>query len=237
MKLFASAVLLSLGQVSLAGDLDGTYAMENVLVSASTAAIVGKIKSHSYTWIRLKLDHDGQSASVAHEVCGSEIKGALFKSRIPPAYVAAVPAKTYTAAVTEAGSHYVSDIGVFNMGVDPACPALPTTADDSCARDIDRDGNPGATIQVKFAMFAWVDVYVAQRNHLTLDGRLADDGWFRGGLTTKQVGVQVLGASNRMFSRSPAPPEVLLDESSFRMRRIADDASCDDVINLLRDAR
>jgi hypothetical protein len=229
--------LLWLSPTSLAGDLDGTYAMENVLVSASRAAIIGKLKSHSTTWVKLTLDHEGESAEVAHEVCGSEVRGTLFKSRIPPAYIAAVPSKTYTAAVTEHGTHYTSDIGVFHMGIDPACPALPTTPDHPCVRDVDGDGHPGATIQVKFAMFSWVDVYVAQRNHLTLDGRLAEDGWIRGGLTTKQVAVAVLGAKNSLFNRSPDPPEVLHDESTFRMRRIDDGASCSDVITLLKDTR
>jgi hypothetical protein len=231
------ALVLALSMPSMAGDLDGTWAMENLLVSASHVDIIGKVKSRSYTWIKLKMEHDGETATVTHSVCGSRVRGSLFKSRIPPAYVGAVPTRTYTAMISEDGTHYTSDLGVFNMGVDPACAVLPTEAGHPCLRDVDHDGNPGATIQVKLAFFQWVDVYVAQRNHLVLDGALAEDGWFRGGIIPKMTAVQVVGASKRMFARSPAPPETLVDESSFRMVRVDADASCADVIARLMESK
>jgi hypothetical protein len=214
-----------------APDLEGTWALHMVVTTANDLPIVGALKSHSNTYVRTRLHRSADGWVQDHTVCGANVGGGLVRTRIPPSYTARVPTKTYPVQLLsrEETFAYRADIGVFGVGWDPRCTYVPTEAGDPCEVDFESDGNPGATIEVKVPMFEWAEVYVAQRNHLKLDGNVVSNERIEGDIEILEIVNHVLGASKSMFARSPKSAPVA-GESHFVMTRLAEDADCEAVL-------
>lgn len=167
----------------------------------------------------------------SHVVCGGVVGGGLVKTKLPPAYLSSVPAKSYavTTHATGAELRFQADLGTYRAGFDPTCATVPTEATDPCVTDWDGDGAPGATIQVKIPMYAWTDVYVCQQNHILLDGVATSADRVEGGLEILDLQNSVIGATRSLFARSPSST-VVQSASTFTMARLATDAGCEQVL-------
>lgn len=210
-----------------AEDPTGTWALQLRLVTANRVPIFGKLESTGQTFIRARIQADGDTWQQEHTVCGAQVRGGVVRTRIPSTYTRSVPVKTYPAVI--AGGRYHADLGVFRTGHYPRCKDVPLTAEDPCVYDWDSDGHPGATIEVKAPMFSWVEVYVAQRNHIVLDGSFVGPERIEGTLQVLDLKNHVLGASRSLFDRNPVS-ELVPESSGFTMTRLPDDATCVEVL-------
>ncbi len=185
------------------------------------------------TGVLVHLEPDGEGWVQHHRPCGSSIDGGAFvKTRIPDAYFERVQSKVLAPEVHDDG-RFVVDVERFTGGWDPsACSDVPTAAEDACVRDWDGDGKPGITIEVKAPLIPWAEVYVAQKTHPHLDCHIVHEDLVEGRMAMLELDNRVLGASNRLFHGQPRTRSVN-EASTFRMERLADDASCSDVLEHL----
>lgn len=228
--------LPALASEATAPALSGAWGLEIAAVSAARVPVLGDLKSTSRTWILLELRDAGGPAAGStldqrHRVCAAEVRGGLVRTRIPRAYVDAIVPKHYPAIVQQDGQGwlYDADTRPYQVGVRADCAAVPTQADDPCVEDTDSDGKPGATVHAKAPAFPWVEVYVAQRAHPVLSGRVVDVDHVEGAVAFRALQTEVLGASNRLFASSPTV-RPLDQESRFRMERLSGSGDCQEVL-------
>lgn len=210
----------------------GAWALEMSVVSAARVPVVGDVKSTSRTWILIDARPQGEGVQLDHKVCAAEVRGGLVHTRVPARFVSAVATKHYPVTLRAEGEgwRFDADTGPYTMGFDAACGAgVPTEAGDPCVRDADGDGNAGATIQAKAPAFPWVEVYIAQRMHPVLAGRMVGADRVEGGIELRAMETRVLGASNRLFASSPQVTP-LPAESRFQMTRLGETADCGAVL-------
>ncbi|MEC8422575.1 MAG: hypothetical protein VX000_02295, partial [Myxococcota bacterium] len=92
--------------------------------------------------------------------------------------------------------------------------------------DWDGDGRPAATVAIRVPVLGSIELYVAQRAHVRLEGQTdAGTGVTRGAVDFEHFEQRTLGASHRMFE---ANPDMWPDpaRSGFELRRIAPGAGC-----------
>lgn len=225
--LFLSIPLAAAGPGTPA--LDGVWALEMRAVTASSVPVIGDVRSVTRTGVLVRLESTEEGWLQHHHPCGSSISGGgLVKTRIPDAYFDRVEPKVLVPTV-DADQGFRVDLGRFTGGWDPTvCDVVPDQIDAPCVEDWDGDGRPGVTIEVKAPFFAWVEVYVAQQTHPVLDGRVVQEDLVEGRLYVTELDNRVLGASNRLFHGQPRT-RPLDAESTFRMERIGEGATCADV--------
>lgn len=221
---------LALAKPPEADVLQGTWALHMEVVTSNDVPLVGSMTSRALTIVRARLKREGQSWTLKHTVCGSNIRGPLMKARVPPSYTRAAGAKSYPVSLVPRDGELLleADTGRFSAGFRSEC-ELPRSADDPCVTDWDADGNPGATVQVKIPILPWSEVYLVQRNHVKLRGAVRSESRIEGALDVSDLGTTVIGASRRMLERSPSA-RIVPGASRFVMTRLADDAGCAEVL-------
>lgn len=221
-----AAMMLTCAHADEPPDVSGTWRLDYWVVTRNKVPVIGKIKSSSAGWALARIVREEEGWIQQHQVCGGAVHAGLVKSELPLAYLAHVPSKTYTIDLNTDSDHvaFHADTGSFQSGHDPAC-KLPETADDPCVRDWDEDGQPGATILIKPPLFPWTEVYIAQKTHLVLSGRVRSPDLIEGRVQMRVMHTSVLGASNPMFAQSPEA-SIVAEESRFTMLRVADTATC-----------
>ena len=199
------------------------------MVSRNRVPVIGRITTSSEAWALARVEDNGDGLSQEQRLCGGLVRAGAVKSQLPPEYIASVPSKSYDVRLLEDGDQlmFEADTGKFWSGHDPSCAHLPVDPDDPCVLDSDKDGRPGATVKVKAPLFKWVDVYVAQRTHLVLSGRVTSADRVEGLAEMWQMDTHVLAATNRLFARNPKV-WIVPEESRFTMVRVADGATCAD---------
>ena len=213
-------------------DIEGTWALRYQVVTQNQVPVVGSLQSTSETLVLARIQSTDHGWFQSHQVCGAGVQGGLVRSRVPESYIRSVPEKRYgvTLQQTESGPLYFADTGVFVSGYDTRCgDVVPRDASDPCVIDWDSDGKPGATILAKAPLFPWVEVYVSQRNHVTLEGQVLDGRSIRGRVRMAHMETHVIGASNRLFHKSPTAT-LVAEQSFFTMQRLDDSATCDQVL-------
>lgn len=211
-------------------DLEGTWALEIVVVTASRVPVLGEVRSRSHSWIRLDLRPDGDGWVQDHRFCGGEVRAPVGRVEIPDPYVQAAAPKRYPVElrVGDGGWHYVADTRPFEIGFDPACEQVPTGPEDPCVRDADGDGHPGVTLYARAPIFRAVEIYVAQRTHPVLEGTWDTPDHVGGRARMEELSSRVLGASSPRFA-SPPEHRLLAEETVFSMWRLPDGADCAEV--------
>ncbi len=223
-----TTMLMALAGAQELPDMSGSWLLEYRVVTKNRIAIVGDIRSRSSNYVLVELERTDKGWTQGHRVCGAEVNGAVVRSELPAAYLEHVPVKRYPVDLrADAGKvRLTADFGPFVTGYDPErCSAPPEVPDSPCVIDWDEDGNPGATVKVKVPLFRWTDVYLAQRNHLGLDGTVSSRDRVDGRVVVHSMATKVLGAANKLFARSPTAA-LVPDESHFAMKRLAADATC-----------
>jgi hypothetical protein len=234
------ALLTALTGAALAAppSTGGTWALELTLVSAARIPVLGEVNSSTVSHGLLSPVGSGDDAALSYEVCDVSVvdRGSVVTSSIPEAFVRALPVRSLhpTTVQDDEGWRYRVDLGSTHVGYDPALSGgvPPSSADHPATRDSDGDGAPGATVVVSIPLFSDVDIHITQGTALVLDGRWIGDDLVRGSALVSYLEQHVLGASNRLFARSPSIRPVH-ELSTFTLSRVPDSASCDELVATL----
>jgi hypothetical protein len=219
--------------LDLPPDLTGTWALEVVIGTVSKAPIIGETHSTSKTRMLVTVTADAAAALPAwtqsQTVCRTWMEGGskLAKAVLPPAWVDVMQPRSYPLTLTAEGDGwaYAADTGLQTIGYDEARGALPTRGTDANVLDADKDGRPGATVIIEVPGFGKGEVYIAQRGHSRLAGRVVGPDRVEGSVVIVEMAQATLGASHRVFDFTPdTRPD--MKRSTFAMWRVDGASGC-----------
>ena len=98
--------------------------------------------------------------------------------------------------------------------------------DDPSVYDWDGDGHPGPTLKPSVPLLPDGELYVVQRGHSILSGRIVRPGKIEGGIEVRSFDHRVLGASPSFLNRSP-DIEPNSKDSRFTLSSIPAGSSCE----------
>ncbi len=205
-------------------DLSGAWAMEVIVASTTKAPIFGEVASTSRSRLFVQVSRDGEGWVQRQKLCTTTVEGGSKFARtvIPDAWTNALPDRSYPVALAlEDGAWaWRADTGVQIVGYDAQRGAFPTRAAEPQVVDSDRDGKPGATVQVIVPGFGAAEVFVAHRGHSRLEGVVVAPDRVEGRVLLVAQQQATLGASHPVFDFSP---NILPDEenSRFSMWRVS----------------
>ncbi len=205
--------------LAAATDLSGTWRVDLHLVHEVSVPVLGTSRSDSHTVQLWRVDGD----QMRNEHCSitAITRRRIGRPTIPTAFARAIEPAQARMEVT--GDTLRVDMGLSRIG--HTGPTVPEAADDPAVVDHEGDGLPGATMSVWAPLFGDVELYVAQRTHLVLDG-VIDGERVTGTARQAELVQRTLGAANRLFVRNPVIVPVP-DDSSFTMVRVPEGTTCD----------
>lgn len=184
-----------------------------LFIHAATHArlpVLGDRPGASDAWVLVELAApDPGGAEAIQTPCAVEMLGAGEKAsvRLGPGFLEAMGSKqTRFALTSDAGGWAVDvDLGIDHVGYDPAATGdeLPRRAGDAGVVDHEGDGEPGGTVIVDVPFFGEMSIYIVQRAHTSLQGRIGVDGSIGGGVTGHALEQRTLGATNPLMRVSP----------------------------------
>jgi len=187
----------------------GTYRLEMIMATVSHLPFLGSSKSASKSVSVVEIQREGTVITQSHKVCDFRVleDSALIKMVFPDKFVAALAAHTYSIQLERdaQGWFYRADLGLERIGyrADSANGELPTQMDDPGVYDWDGDGHPGATLRLTVPLLPDGELYVVQRGHSVLSGRVTGPGRIEGGIDVLSFEHRVLGAKPSFLNRSP----------------------------------
>jgi hypothetical protein len=204
-----------------------------IMASVSRLPFFGTSKSASRSISLVEIRHGGGGELIqSHSVCDFRVvdDSAMIKMIFPDKFVAALAKHTYSIQVEKdaQGWRYRADLGIERIGyrLGPGDSSLPTSADDPSVYDWDGDGKPGATLKLSVPLLPDGELYVVQRGHSVLDGRIIQPGRIEGAIDVRSFEHRVLGARPGFLNKSPEiQPD--LKESRFTMTQVAAGSTCD----------
>jgi hypothetical protein len=221
-------------RVDAAPLVPGAYRLELRYVSHAALPLIGAVRSATVSTSLVHVaGHDGSLAQT-HRVCDARFEGAVPGVRIemPPAFVTALGAHTYPITLTadDAGWRYHADLGVEYVGWhrDDSAP-LPERPDGPGVYDWDGDGRPAATLRIRLPIAPAGELYVVQRAHSVLDGRLVAPDRVEGRIHVLQFEQAVIGARPGFLRRAPNATQDA-ERSRFALWRVEDAVACDDLV-------
>ena len=210
----------------------GMYRLEMILASVARLPFFGMSRSasRSVSLIEVRSDHTGLLQH--HEVCDFQVleDSAMIKMVFPDKFVAALAKHSYSIQVEkdDQGWRYRADLGIERIGYKPTSSDsnLPTRLDDPSVYDWDGDGHPGATLKLSVPLLPDGELYVVQRGHSILNGRITGRGRVEGSVEVRSFDHRVLGAWPGFLNRSP---EIVPDPagSRFTIIPIPQDSVCE----------
>jgi hypothetical protein len=210
----------------------GMYRLEMILASVARLPFFGMSRSasRSVSLIEVRSDHTGLLQR--HEVCDFQVleDSAMIKMVFPDKFVAALAKHSYSIQVEkdDQGWRYRADLGIERIGYKPTSSDsnLPTRLDDPSVYDWDGDGHPGATLKLSVPLLPDGELYVVQRGHSILNGRITGRGRVEGSVEVRSFDHRVLGAWPGFLNRSP---EIVPDPagSRFTIIPIPQDSVCE----------
>ncbi len=211
----------------------GSYAMQLRLASATRVPLLGSQRSVTTSLMLVDVERAGGGWTQRHRVCDVRVKGSAgMRMVVPDAFVRGLAVRRYPAVLADGaqGVRYTADMGIEAIGFDPAATggALPRQADDPGVRDSDRDGSPGATVEIRVPA-GRARLYIVQRSHLVLSGRETGPDRIEGGVQVLVQEQRTLGADPGVFARTPrirAEPS----RSGFTLVRAPSVRNCEDLV-------
>ncbi|HET9915523.1 MAG TPA: hypothetical protein VFQ89_00335 [Candidatus Binatia bacterium] len=210
----------------------GTYRLEMILASITKVPIFGTSKSASKSISLVEIKRDGAGLIQTHKTCDFRVvdDSKFIKMIFPDKFVAALARHSYPLQIDNDGHgwRYRADLGVERIGYksngDDA--AVPSKVDDPAVYDWDGDGQPGATLKLSVPLLPDGELYVVQRGHSILSGKVVHQGRVEGSIEVRDFDQKVIGAKPNFLARSP---EIVPDvkESRFVLESIAAGSSCD----------
>lgn len=211
----------------------GSYAMELRLASATRIPLLGSQRSVTTSLMLVDVERTAAGWTQRHRVCDVRVRGgAGMRMIVPDAFVRGLAVRRYPAVLAQGaqGVRYSADMGLESIGFDPAATggALPRGADDPGVRDSDRDGSPGATVEIRVAA-GRARLYIVQRSHLVLSGRETGPDRIEGGVQVLLQEQRTLGADPGFFAKTPrirAEPS----RSGFTLVRAPSVRNCEELV-------
>lgn len=203
-----------------------------IMASISRLPLFGTSKSASRSISLVEIRDGGGELIQTHEVCDFRVldDSAMIKMIFPDKFVAALDKHSYTIQVEKdaQGWRYRADLGIERIGYRPGAgdAQLPTDADDPSVYDWDGDGKPGATLKLSVPLLPDGELYVVQRGHSVLNGRITQPGRIEGAIDVRSFEHRVLGARPGFLNKSP---EIKPDpkESRFSITPVAPGSTCE----------
>ena len=218
---------------AIAAPLAGRYELRLVTATRARAPVLGWLDSETVTILLVDLEERSGGVWQRQRTCEVRIESeGPAKVSFPAAFVRAFPEKELPVALapTEDGrTAFRVDMGVDALGFDPAHTGgdLPRRATDSGVVDSDRDGRPGVTIDLAVPILGRVELYVAQRGSMRLDGWLVEEGGAEGTIELGPIEQVTLGTSTGI---DLASPRIVPVEGRFALTPVAPTTDCDDLL-------
>ena len=212
----------------------GAYRLEMRYASAARLPVIGESASTYRSISVVRLARAGDGLVQAHHVCKAETEDAVpfFGLDMPPRFIDALGWHRYPVTLTSdaGGWHYAADLGPEYVGYDPErSDRLPDAPDDPAVFDWDGDGKPGGTIRLRIPIAPDAELYVVQRGHALLDGRVVGTDRVEGTIAIPLFEQHVIGAKPGFLHRTP---EIRTDttHSRFLLARMPDGSDCAQVV-------
>jgi hypothetical protein len=213
----------------------GTYRLELRYGSSADLPVIGAVRSATVSTSLVNIhEHDGTLEQV-HRVCDARFEGAVpgISIEMPARFLAALGTHTYPIAVTpdDEGWRYHADLGIEYIGWrrDDGAP-LPARPDDPGVYDWDGDGRPAATLRLSLPVAPDGELYVVQRAHSVLDGRVVAADRVEGRIHVPVFEQAVIGARPGFLRRSPRAAQDP-EQSRFVLARVDAAAACEDLVD------
>jgi hypothetical protein len=218
--------------------LPGTYRLEMRFSSHADLPLIGAVRSTTVSTSLVDIRARDGALEQAHRVCAARFEGAVPGVRVemPSRFIAALGTHAYPVALSWDGAEwrYHADLGVEYVGWhrDDAA-VLPERPDDPRVYDWDGDGRPAATLRLSVPIAPGGELYVVQRAHSVLDGRVVAPGRVEGRIDVPLFEQAVIGARPGFLRRSPKATQDG-ERSRFVLERVAAGAACPDLVEAER---
>jgi hypothetical protein len=239
-------ILLALGAVAAHADAaetalpSGTYRLELREVHAARFPLLGRTRT---TWASVslaRLTRDSGTLTQEHRLCDVRFESGLplVEMVMPEPMRDSLARPPYTVVLKpdeEGGWRYRADLGFEHVGYTPEEPGAPPPqqGDDPSIVDSDGDGKPGATLHMVVPVLDPLELYVVQRGHAVLDGRVVEGGRVEGALEAELEQV-VIGSDPYFLKRNPElEPEPAL--STFVLTPVPEDSTCESLLEASED--
>lgn len=216
------------------GLASGTYRLEMIMASTTKVPFFGTSKSASKSISLVEIKRDGAALIQAHKACDFRVldDSKFIKMIFPEKFVAALARHSYPLQLDKdaQGWRYRADLGVERIGYKSTSDetALPSKIDDPEVYDWDGDGKPAATLKISIPLLPDGELYVVQRGHSILNGRVVQPGRVEGSIETRFFEQRVLGAWPGFLNQS-AEVEPDPKASRFTLTQIADGSTCESI--------
>jgi len=193
-----------------------------------------EIRTTSY--LRAQVSRTGEGFDWEEVLCHMETSpvryGAIStETNYPAAFVTHFPVFQRTGRFQDSGDFHAGPFAtVVGAELDnPLTDPLPESAGEAGEVDADRDGNPGVTVEVSGTVSG--EVYVVQRNIITMRGRVRSEDRVEGLLNSEGAQI-VLDASNRLLRSRVVSRRNPDDAASyFVLSRVEAGTSCDQIVD------
>lgn len=203
----------------------GDWVLDLVLVTRASVPILGEFVTRTRSEVAVELAVRDSGMWQTQRVCTTTVNDGrgVVRTRIPPAFVAALPVISFPVDLTptRSGWDYAADFGRQLIGWD-GVGTLPRADELARIRDDDGDGHPGLTVLVEAPVVGSGEVYVVQAGRTRVAGAWDGEAWV-GSVAIPELRQTVVGASNRLFLHAPA---LVPDETRSRFRLTRGRASC-----------
>jgi len=215
----------------------GAYRLEMIMASTTRVPFFGTSKSASKSISLVEIKRDGTALIQTHKACDFRVleDSKFIKMIFPEKFVAALAKHSYPLQIDKdaQGWRYRADLGVERIGYKSNGneTALPIKIDDPAVYDWDGDGQPAATLKISIPLLPDGELYVVQRGHSILNGRIIQPGIIEGAIETPLFEQRVLGAWPGFLNQS-AEIEPDPKESRFILTQIANGSTCESIRGL-----
>jgi hypothetical protein len=187
----------------------GAYRLEMIMASTTRVPFFGSSKSASKSISLVEIRSDGVKLIQSHKVCDFRVleDSKMIKMIFPEKFIAALANHSYPIQLEKnaEGWSYRADLGVERIGyrTDGAEDKLPVKVDDPAVFDWDGDGHPGATLKISVPLLPDAELYVVQRGHSVLNGRVVQPGKIEGNIEVRNFEQRVLDAWPGFLATTP----------------------------------
>ena len=214
-------------------DVEGVWAQKLVTTGLSNAPIIGDVTSQTISYQKLDIDQSGKNLEITETTCDVIINSEqnAIRTIIPDRFVESLDPVERRAELRKRddGFYFFAPKTFKTVGVelDDKSAELPQKASDPRVIDQDNDNNPGMTVRVEGVLSG--ELHMIQRSWDEYWGKVLESGQIAGRATwnTDQI---VLEKTGRIFGEvSPAKPHPNDKLSYFRMVRVPEGTSCDEI--------
>jgi hypothetical protein len=250
-KCISAAVVLSVlvlaAAPSLASeppDLSGTWAMIQFMPEIADLPFVGEVSITAVVGLLVRVEQTGSDLVMSDTYCRTDVLTSrpILTSEVPDLVMRSLrPApRTGRLELVDGRWHLNQDLHLEVRGAileDPVADPLPSGAFDPRVVDMDEDGHPGFTIPIAVFELIAGDTYIVQRLGYAVESDDVHPDAFRGSMDWSSEQVVIGGTDVLLMMPFDSHHHPDAARHAFVMRRLADDATCDDVAQLLEEER